>query len=128
MPASDDCESDLDRHRAAIDALDREILERLNARATHAQAIGALKGAAAAYRPEREAQVLSRLQSANPGPLPNEAVARHLPPGDVGIAALGGHWRRLGRRAFAHRRSPSISASRRHAALRDNKRSVRARK
>ena len=44
MPASDDRESDLARHRAAIDALDREILERLNARATHAQAIGALKG------------------------------------------------------------------------------------
>jgi chorismate mutase/prephenate dehydratase len=75
MPASDDRETELARHRAGIDALDREILERLNARAAHAQAIGALKGAAAAYRPEREAQVLSRLQSANPGPLPNEAVA-----------------------------------------------------
>ncbi len=75
MAAPDDRASELARHRAAIDALDQEILERLNARATHAQAIGALKGGAAAYRPEREAQVLLRLQSANRGPLSNEAVA-----------------------------------------------------
>jgi len=75
MSASVDRESELARHRAAIDALDREILERLNARAAHAQSIGAIKGAAAAYRPEREAQVLARLQSENAGPLSNEAVA-----------------------------------------------------
>jgi chorismate mutase/prephenate dehydratase len=75
MPASDDRDALLARHRAAIDALDLEILERLNARATHAQAIGGLKGGAAAYRPEREAQVLWRLQAANRGPLPNAAVA-----------------------------------------------------
>ncbi len=70
-----DRDADLARLRAAIDALDLEILERLNARAAHAQAIGALKGGAAAYRPEREARVLSRLMAANPGPLPDEAVA-----------------------------------------------------
>ena len=75
MPASDDRETNLARHRAAIDALDREILQRLNARASHAQAIGALKGGTAAYRPEREAQVLMRLQAANRGPLSNEAIA-----------------------------------------------------
>ena len=75
MPPADDRESELARHRAAIDALDHEILARLNARATHAQAIGSLKGAAAAYRPEREAQVLLRLQAANRGPLSNEAIA-----------------------------------------------------
>ena len=75
MSSTGDRDKDLGRHRAAIDALDLEILERLNARAKHAQAIGALKGGGAAYRPEREAQVLSRLQSVNPGPLPNEAVA-----------------------------------------------------
>ena len=43
-----------------------------------AQSIGSLKSGRAAYRPEREAQVLSRLQSANPGPLPNEAIVRHF--------------------------------------------------
>jgi chorismate mutase/prephenate dehydratase len=75
MPENDDAPPGLARHRSAIDALDREILERLNARAAHAQAIGEIKGHGVAYRPEREAQVLSRLQVANRGPLSNEAVA-----------------------------------------------------
>ena len=64
MSGGTDRDAELARHRAAIDALDREILERLNARAKHAQAIGTLKGGVA-YRPEREAQVLARLQAAN---------------------------------------------------------------
>ena len=64
----------LDAHRKAIDALDREILERLNERAKHAQAIGELKGGALAYRPEREAQVVQGLHAANAGPLRNEHV------------------------------------------------------
>ena len=66
--------ADLAAHRAAIDALDREILANLNARARHAQAIGALKEGSSAYRPEREAQVLAALAAANSGPLPNAAV------------------------------------------------------
>ena len=70
-----DRDAELARHRAAIDSLDHEILTRLNERAKHAQAIGSLKSGGAAYRPEREAQVLSRLQAANTGPLPNESVA-----------------------------------------------------
>ena len=64
----------LAEHRKAIDALDREILARLNERARHAQAIGAIKGTTAAYRPEREAQVLRGLHAGNAGPLPNAAV------------------------------------------------------
>jgi chorismate mutase / prephenate dehydratase len=36
-----------------------------------------VKGGAAVYRPEREAQVLARLQADNPGPLPGAAIA-HL--------------------------------------------------
>ncbi len=64
----------LARHRAGIDALDREILVRLNARARHAQTIGELKGGGGAYRPEREAQVLSALHALNTGPLPNAAI------------------------------------------------------
>jgi chorismate mutase/prephenate dehydratase len=67
-------ESELARHRAAIDALDGEILARLNARAAHAQAIGKLKEGGMAYRPEREAQVLARVAAGNTGPLSNEAV------------------------------------------------------
>ena len=65
---------DLARHRAAIDALDREVLAQLNERARHAQAIGTLNGAEAAYRPEREAQVLAALHARNAGPLPNAAI------------------------------------------------------
>jgi len=67
-------DSGLAMHRAAIDALDREILERLNARAKHAQAIGKLKEGGSAYRPEREAQVLATLAANNTGPLSTEAV------------------------------------------------------
>jgi chorismate mutase/prephenate dehydratase len=66
--------ADLSRHRTAIDALDREILVRLNERARHAQAIGALKGGGGAYRPERETQVLAGLHEKNTGPLPDAAV------------------------------------------------------
>jgi chorismate mutase/prephenate dehydratase len=70
--------------RGQIDALDDEILERLNARARLARQIGELKadgaagdaGKVAIYRPEREAQVLRRLKAANPGPLSGEVVAR----------------------------------------------------
>jgi len=63
-------------HREAIDALDREILTRLNERAMHAQAIGALKAGSgsAAYRPDREAQVLARLCERNAGPLSDTAI------------------------------------------------------
>ncbi len=69
-----DATQELARRREAIDALDRELLKLLNERARQAQAIGALKGSAAAYRPEREAQVLRALESQNAGPLSNEAV------------------------------------------------------
>lgn len=67
---------ELAQHRTAIDAIDGEILKLVNARAGHAQAIGALKGGQLIYRPEREAQVLRRVKENNPGPLADESVAR----------------------------------------------------
>ncbi len=75
MADNDDRDAELAGHREAIDALDRDILARLNERAAHAQAIGELKAGDAAYRPEREAQVLERLLEENPGPLSNDAIA-----------------------------------------------------
>lgn len=72
---NNDSDDELQRHRAAIDGIDRDLLRALNRRAEHAQAIGRIKGASAAYRPEREAQVLRALRDANPGPLPGDAVA-----------------------------------------------------
>jgi chorismate mutase/prephenate dehydratase len=71
---ADAANGEIARHRAAIDALDDAILARLAERAQHAHAIGTIKGTGAAYRPEREAQVLSRMAAANPGPLPDDAV------------------------------------------------------
>lgn len=69
-------DSQLLPHRQAIDGIDQQILDLLNQRAQHARAIGELKGTGAIYRPEREAQVLLRIQDLNQGPLPDEAVAR----------------------------------------------------
>ncbi|MBL8510437.1 MAG: prephenate dehydratase [Betaproteobacteria bacterium] len=66
---------DLSQLRHQIDALDAEILTKLNARAALARRVGALK-VGQAYRPEREAEVLRRIKALNQGPLPNEVVAR----------------------------------------------------
>ncbi len=66
---------DLAELRVAIDALDADILTKLNSRAALARAVGALK-AGQAYRPEREAEVLRRIKQLNAGPLPDEVVAR----------------------------------------------------
>jgi chorismate mutase / prephenate dehydratase len=75
---SDDLQKALAGVRAEIDGIDAELLHLLNQRARCAQKVGEIKtehGAAGhIYRPEREAQVLRRLQDANPGPLPNEGI------------------------------------------------------
>lgn len=65
----------LKRCRVQIDRLDDELLRIVNQRAALAQQIGHLKEGGVVLRPEREAQVLRRLQSANKGPLSNEAIA-----------------------------------------------------
>jgi chorismate mutase/prephenate dehydratase len=68
---------DLAQLRAAIDAVDRELLKLLNQRAALAGEVGDLKRAegSVVYRPEREAQVINNLQAANPGPLKDRNVA-----------------------------------------------------
>ena len=64
--------------RAEIDAIDDQLLQLLNERARCAQRVGEIKAqhgeAGFVYRPEREAQILRRLQEANPGPLANDNV------------------------------------------------------
>ena len=67
--------SDIERLRREIDAVDDELLKLINRRAGLARRIGALKEGAPVYRPEREAQILARMQKENPGPLPAERVA-----------------------------------------------------
>ncbi len=64
--------------REQIDAIDAQMLALLNQRAKCAQHVGEIKAkygdAGYIYRPEREAQVLRRIQDLNAGPLPNESV------------------------------------------------------
>jgi chorismate mutase/prephenate dehydratase len=75
---SDDLQKALAGVRAEIDGIDIELLNLLNQRARCAQSVGEIKAAHGEaghiYRPEREAQVLRRLQDANPGPLPSENI------------------------------------------------------
>jgi chorismate mutase/prephenate dehydratase len=66
---------DLSQLRDAIDSLDARLLKLLNERAAFARQVGSLK-VGQAYRPEREAQVLTRIKAMNEGPLPDEVVAR----------------------------------------------------
>lgn len=63
--------------RAQIDAIDLELLARLNQRASLAHEVGEIKqlDGSPVFRPEREAQVISALQTDNPGPLKNRSVA-----------------------------------------------------
>jgi len=63
--------------RAQIDAVDRQLLDLLNRRATLAQEVGEVKKqeGTVAFRPEREAQVIDGLKATNPGPLKPDSVA-----------------------------------------------------
>jgi len=67
---------DIDKLRTEIDALDAELVALLQRRARLAQRIGALKGDAPAYRPEREAEVLRRIAAQGGEPLPAAALTR----------------------------------------------------
>lgn len=65
--------------RAKIDALDEKLQALINRRARLALDIARLKGRSGGdnfYRPEREAEVLSRVLARNEGPLDDETVAR----------------------------------------------------
>lgn len=63
--------------RTEIDALDLELLALLNQRATLAHQVGEIKQVdrSPVFRPDREAQVISAMQTSNPGPLKNGSVA-----------------------------------------------------
>lgn len=67
---------DLDALRKKIDAVDLEIIERLNARVRLASEVGQakLKQGSPAYVPSREEAVFQRLLAANPGPLTADAL------------------------------------------------------
>ena len=76
-PPSDPPAGDLGELRRRIDAVDDQLLALLSERARIAKAVGGSKAAAGEeifHVPEREAEILERLSTANPGPLPAEAV------------------------------------------------------
>jgi chorismate mutase/prephenate dehydratase len=68
--------------RDRIDAIDQDLTRLLNERAACALRVGEIKQADPSgeppvfYRPEREAQILARIQADNPGPLTDEDLAR----------------------------------------------------
>jgi chorismate mutase len=70
--------SDLKTLRAAIDAIDEQLVTLLNARSAHALAIGKLKEQShePVYQPAREADVLAHVRAANAGPLDDGAITR----------------------------------------------------
>jgi chorismate mutase/prephenate dehydratase len=65
--------------RIQIDAIDQQILQLINQRASLAEQVAKTKIASGEdscfYRPDREAQVLKRIQDLNPGPLSDETAA-----------------------------------------------------
>lgn len=71
----------LESVRDRIDAIDRDLTRLLSERAACALRVGEIKQADTGdeppvfYRPEREAQILARIQRDNPGPLPDEDLA-----------------------------------------------------
>ncbi|MGO4305272.1 prephenate dehydratase [Cupriavidus sp. RAF12] len=69
--------ADLAPLRDQIDTVDRELLALLNRRAQLALDVGEVKKkyGAPVFRPERELQVIRKVQAANPGPLLGESVA-----------------------------------------------------
>jgi chorismate mutase-like protein len=68
----------IDYWRSEIDEIDKELLRLLNRRARLAMRVGALKQEAGVpcCDPEREHEVLTRLQQSNSGPLNSSAVSK----------------------------------------------------
>ena len=67
--------AELAQLRVSIDAIDTELLKLINERAKLAQRVGQIKRGSF-YRPEREAQVLRKVEDRNPGPLPLASAQR----------------------------------------------------
>mgnify|MGYP006267263245 CR=1 FL=1 len=63
--------------RVQIDALDQQLLSLVNQRAHVAELVGEVKRREGSpfFRPDRVAQVIEKIENANPGPLKNEHVA-----------------------------------------------------
>lgn len=76
MAASPQQSEALGELRVQIDAIDQQLLTLLNQRALVAEQVGELKRQEGTpfFRPDRVAQVIEKIQTANPGPLLNQHV------------------------------------------------------
>jgi chorismate mutase-like protein len=91
--------ADLAPLRDQIDALDKQLLQLLNQRARVAEQVGEIKRAEGSpfFRPDRVAQVIQKITSANPGP-PNIApeiakpmrLLKRMPPISTDVIAICG--------------------------------------
>jgi len=74
--ADPESDGELARLRGRIDAVDQEILERLNARARIVQEVGRLKARSgtSVYSAGREQEIVERLEGGNPGPFPDTGI------------------------------------------------------
>lgn len=69
----------IDTLRRQIDEIDRRLLDLLNERARRVVEVGEIKkqaGGMRLYQPERERKIFEALESANRGPLSNQAIRR----------------------------------------------------
>jgi len=68
----------IDDWRKKIDEIDQKLVELLNERSRWVQKIGRAKRAAGlpVYQPDREQEILRRVEAANTGPLPEGALRR----------------------------------------------------
>jgi len=78
MNKSDKAAMDVNDWRKRIDELDAKLVELLNERSRFVAEIGRLKRKTKQpiYQPEREREILERVQALNRGPLRNEALKR----------------------------------------------------
>src|ERR1700744_2660715 len=78
QPPNENPEARLAACRVQIDDLDRRLVALLNERTVIVEVIGRVKKEAemAVYEPKREDAVYANIESANHGPLSNEAVRR----------------------------------------------------
>src|SRR6056300_1792891 len=67
-------EKKLEKLRQNIDDIDKKLLELISSRGLLAKEIGLLKDDGVIYKPEREAQVITKLIKENKGPLSNDSV------------------------------------------------------
>ncbi len=76
MDKESDWKEQVNKERAAINDIDRQIVQLINQRARHARAIGEHKknNDATCYSPAREQEVLDRVAAVNPGPLSAESI------------------------------------------------------